>query len=300
MNDESPQTNEPNSTIDAGPVLLPVNSLSIAGLIKPQPRWPEEDPRFRAFVADVKQRGILEPIWVDEENVVWDGFDRLRAAKAAGLKVIPARRCKSEDGPDIAFGSLLHRKHCGKGQRVYSAYPYFLARHEAAKVRQAARLQSGGVEIGEQDGDSVESMCAELGVSRELFYQAARIHDAFAQRPDLRSLFEPQIMDDDAPLSLGQAISGIAGHLSTKGKEKKPTVGGKLTIFVTGLRDTRKRFKYWEHFNEEEISKACREIRNTVESMPETLLAEFARTIRSTEKARKAAAKAPAGEPSDN
>lgn len=303
MNEE-PQSNEPQATTQSTTPptveLVPVNALSIAGLIRNQPRWPETDTRFRALVADIKENGVMEPIRADEDNVVWDGFDRLRASKAAGLHTIPVRRCTSKEGPQIAYSSLYHRKQLTKSQLVYSAHPYLVLRVETVRARNAARLASGGVDIGPGSGDTVESLCAELGISRQLWYQAEAVHDAFVTRPDLRALFEPQIMDADAPISLGQAIAGIAGHLSTKGKAKKPTVGGKLTVFVTGLRDTRKRFKYWEHFNEEEINKACREIRNTVESMPETLMAEFARTIRATEKARKAAKAGAPADPSGN
>lgn len=281
--------------------LLPVNSLSIAGLIRDQPRWPETDPRFRALVADIKERGVREPIWVDEDGVVWDGFDRLRASKAAGLRTIPARRCKSSDGPDIAFGSLVHRKQLTKSQLVYSAHPYFIGRVEVVRARNAARLASGGVDIVEKAAaDTVESLCAELGVSRQLWYQAEAVHDAFVTRPDLRALFEPQIMDADAPISLGQAIAGIAGHLSTKGKEKRQTLGGKSTLLISGLRDTSKRFKFWEQLGEDELNKVCKEIRNTVERMPDGLMAEFARTIRATEKARKAAKAGAPTDPSDN
>ncbi len=267
--------------------LLPVNSLSIAGLIKDQPRWPETDPRFRALVADIKEHGVREPIRVDEDGVVWDGFDRLRASKAAGLRTIPVRRCTAEEGPDIAYGSLAHRKQLTKSQLVFSLVPYLIARMQALRARNAAP-------------DSVESLCAEIGVSRQLWYQAEAVHDAFVTRPDLRALFEPQIMDADAPISLGQAIAGIAGHLSTKGKEKKATAGGKLTLFIDGLRETRKRFKYWAALSEEDRLKACKEIRNACESMPEGLLSEFKRTIAQTEKARKAAKAGAPTDPSDN
>jgi len=294
MNKE-PQSNEPQATTQSTTPptveLVQVNALSIAGLIRNQPRWPETDTRFRALVADIKENGVMEPIRADEDNVVWDGFDRLRASKAAGLHTIPVRRCTSKEGPKIAYSSLYHRKQLTKSQLVYSAHPYLVLRVETVRARNAARLASGGVDIGPGSGDTVESLCAELGISRQLWYQAEAVHDAFVTRPDLRALFEPQIMDADAPISLGQAIAGIAGHLSTKGKEKKTTVGGKLTLFIDGLRETRKRFKYWAALSDEEQLKACKEIRHACESMPEGLLSEFKRTIAQTEKARKAAAK---------
>lgn len=286
VEDAEPETSTGSPEI----VQVRIDALSIAGLIRNQPRWPESDPRFRSFCEDVRKRGILQPLSVDEEDVVWDGFDRLRAAKAIGLKTVPAIRCKSVDGPDIAFGSLLHRKHCSKGQRVYSAYPYFVARHEAAQVRHRARLQSGGADIGEDGDDSVETLCQELGVSRELFYQASRLHDAFTTRPDLRSEFEPLIMDDEGPISLGQALSGIAGRLATKGKEKKETKGGKLALFKEGLKLAAQRFRHWANFENEEKMKACALVQGTVDTMPSDLLAEFRRAIKRTEQGRKAQA----------
>lgn len=292
---EAPQANTP-PTIE----LVPVNALSIAGLIRNQPRWPDTDPRYRALVEDIRKNGVRNPLNVDPENVVWDGFDRLRASKAAGLKTVPVIRCTAEEGPEIAFGSLLHRKHHSKGQRVYSAYPYFIARHASAQVRNRARLQSGGADFGGDD-DGVETMCAELGVSRELFYQAKRLHDIFTERPDLRDLFEERIMDDEDPISLGAAIAGVAGHLSTRGKEKAASSGSagvKLVVFTDALKSLKKGLKAWEKIPEEHHEKACVAIRATVDAMPDGVLTEFRRAVHQTEKSRKATAKAT--DPSDN
>lgn len=278
---------EPAKTVE----MVPVDTLTIAGLIRPQPRWGDEDPRYTALVADIRERGVLNPINADENGVVWDGFDRLRASKAAGKTHIPVIRCTAEEGPKIAFGSLLHRKHHTKSQRIYAAYPYFMARHEAALARNRARLKSGGSDIGfGGNEESVESMCAQLGVSAELFYQAKRIYDCFVARPDLKELFEPQIMDDEASISLGQAWAGINGHLSTAERGgPKPPKPGKIKVLIDGFKDLAKRFKHWDGAEDEDREKALTAIRAALDKASDPLLDELRKAIGQVAKARKSA-----------
>jgi len=270
--------------------MVPVDTLTIAGLIRPQPRWGDEDPRYTALVADIRERGVLNPINADENGVVWDGFDRLRASKAAGKTHIPVIRCTAEEGPKIAFGSLLHRKHHTKSQRIYAAYPYFMARHEAALARNRARLKSGGSDIGfGGNEESVESMCAQLGVSAELFYQAKRIYDCFVARPDLKELFEPQIMDDEASISLGQAWAGINGHLSTAERGgPKPPKPGKIQVLLDGFSDLAKRFKHWGNFEDEASrERAVTKIRASLDKAPDDLIDELRKAINQVSKQRR-------------
>lgn len=271
-------------------VMLPVKDLTIAPLIKSQPRWSEEDPRYRHFVSDIRARGVQEPLRVDENNVVWDGYDRLRAAKKVRHTEVPVLRCRSEDGPAIAYGSFLHRKHGTKGQRIYAAYPYIIARHEVAQTRHAARLASGGSEISDDPDDSAREICAELGVSHTLFYQAARLHESFLANPSLREEFEPKIMDDDEPISLGAAIAGIAGKKATQGNQRNPSRGGKLGLLIEGLKFSAQRWKHWERLDESEREKAAIAVVKTVAAMPTDLLGEFRRAIARSEKERRAAA----------
>lgn len=264
--------------------MVVAKDIAIAPLIKDQARWPETDSRFRSFCADIKERGVQEPIRIDENNVLWDGYDRLRAAKRAKFTHIPVLRCKSEDGPDIAFGSFVQRKHATKSQRVYSAYPYFLARHEAAKNRALAVKQAGGKPADTAASESVEAMALEIGVSRDLFFQAAKLHETFASSPDLRAEFEPRIMDDEDPISLGGALAGIAGKGATAAKPKPANKGGKLGLFRDAFKGLKNRVKYWDRFEDEEKDAAVNAVKLAVFSMPAELRGEIRRAIAQAEK----------------
>lgn len=267
---------------------MAVKEITIAPLIKDQPRWPESEPRFQSFVKDVRERGIQEPLRVDENGVLWDGFDRLRAAKRLRLTEVPVLPCKSTEGPDIAFGSFVQRKHATKGQRVYAAYPYFAAKHAAAKERAQAIRQSGGKIIDTAASESVDAMATELGVSPDLFQQAARLHEMFKANPDLKGEFEPKIMCDDDPISLGAAIAGIKGKQATDGKARNPSRGGRIGLFRDALIGVSGRLKYYERFTDEEKAEATAVVQRTVSMMPPDLRGEFRRAIARAEKEQRA------------
>lgn len=263
---------------------MPVKDIKIAPLIRDQPRWSDDDARFISLVRDIKERGIQEPLRVDESGLLWDGFDRLRAAKRAKLQEVPVLQCQSTEGPDIAFGSFIQRKHATKGQRIYAAYPYFKAKHEAVKDRALAVRQNGGKELVTAATESIEAMADELGVSRDLFLQAAKLHELFAAQPELREEFEPKIMDDDEPISLGGAIAGIKGRQATFENKRPASKGGQFGLLRDAFKGLTVRLKYYARFDDEEKEQAAVIIQKTVASMPSDLRGEFRRAIAKAEK----------------
>src|SRR4051794_27968851 len=67
-----------------------------------------------ALLDDIKQRGILVPIHVDEHNNVIDGHNRLEIAAELGLKDIPLKilaGLSDAEKHDLAEDLNLHRRH---------------------------------------------------------------------------------------------------------------------------------------------------------------------------------------------
>jgi ParB-like chromosome segregation protein Spo0J len=46
---------------------------------------------YRSFLADVSERGIVDPIQITSQRVVLDGRHRLRAARDLGFAAVPVR-----------------------------------------------------------------------------------------------------------------------------------------------------------------------------------------------------------------
>src|SRR3990167_6840232 len=88
-----------------------------AGLI-PEMR-PDE---WRAFVSDVREHGIVEPLAV-LGSVVLDGRHRLRAALEVGLDAVPVRdlSLNGADARDFMLRAALLRRHLSDDQRAVIA-----------------------------------------------------------------------------------------------------------------------------------------------------------------------------------
>ena len=75
---------------------------------------------FAALVADIKENGLLEPVWLTADGVLLDGRNRARACAEAGVKI--ATRTYAGDDPVGFVVSLnLTRRHLTTGQRAMLA-----------------------------------------------------------------------------------------------------------------------------------------------------------------------------------
>ncbi|MBI4179101.1 ParB N-terminal domain-containing protein [bacterium] len=81
---------------------------------------------WKDFLADVKERGIQEPIVVQKGGILLDGQLRLKAAKEGGFKTIPARivDLNPEEQVHYIFTSALGRRHLTDDQRAVLAHWY--------------------------------------------------------------------------------------------------------------------------------------------------------------------------------
>lgn len=81
-----------------------------------------EGPAFDELVADVREHGVREPIWLHRDGRIIDGRNRYRAAGAAGREV--ATRVFAGSDSDLAgfvISLNLKRRHLNESQRAMAA-----------------------------------------------------------------------------------------------------------------------------------------------------------------------------------
>src|SRR3974377_1659591 len=74
---------------------------------------------FDDLVMDVKQHGILEPIWLYQGRIL-DGRNRYRAAQASGVDC-PMREYRGSRPIDFVVSLNLKRRHLNESQRAMVA-----------------------------------------------------------------------------------------------------------------------------------------------------------------------------------
>jgi ParB-like chromosome segregation protein Spo0J len=75
---------------------------------------------FDNLVADIKERGLLEPVWLTPGGVLLDGRNRARACEAAGVN-ITTRIYTGGDPVGFVVSMNLTRRHLTTGQRAMLA-----------------------------------------------------------------------------------------------------------------------------------------------------------------------------------
>lgn len=244
---------------------------------------PEHDSRFIALVDDIRRHGILEPLVITSAHEVVDGRHRLRAARALGIAEVPCRMLNTaEDAAGVAISSMACRRHLGKGQLAYAAYPLFAHHHAGARAAHTRGLRNGP---GEESGSAtVEDLAESIGISRDVFKQAARLHDLFAKDADLRAEWEPRIMADDAAIGLGAALAGIAGQRASK--DRTPQRNSHLARWVSAWSHVGRPAQAWEQWDEAEREKAGGAVRAAIEALPDPLLDVVRDALRGARRAR--------------
>src|SRR5262249_9687621 len=111
--------------------LMPTTDSASTGLAKPEPpkRYevhplaeifpPLEGPAFDALVADIMSRGLQEPIWLYEGQIL-DGRNRYRACQDAQHE-IKTKDYTGNDPVGFVVSANLHRRHLNESQRAMIA-----------------------------------------------------------------------------------------------------------------------------------------------------------------------------------
>jgi hypothetical protein len=137
-----------------------------------------EGERFGSLVADVKEHGVLEPIWLYEGQIL-DGRNRYRAAQEAGrdfeTKTFPDDAPHDLKNDPVAFVLSLNldRRQLGKSQLAFVALEIEGVEAKLAKDRMSqggGDKRSGTQQIGypiEDKGEAAKKAAARVGVNHQ-------------------------------------------------------------------------------------------------------------------------------------
>src|SRR5690349_12888965 len=90
----------------SAPVLRPARELRLHPQADLIPTMSSDERR--AFLADVHTHGIQTPIDLTPEGVVLDGRERLQAAIAAGIELVPIRNVTATDQVEYMLRAALN------------------------------------------------------------------------------------------------------------------------------------------------------------------------------------------------
>ncbi len=247
---------------------------------------PEDSQSFRHLVESIRRNGILQALLVTSDGKIADGRHRWKAAKVAGLDDVPCSIVSEERAREIALETLTARRHLTtKGQLAYGAYPLIAQAHHSAKEDWKQQLATGNREGGSTH-TTADNLAGELGISRDLFFQAARLHALFQENDDLRAEWEPRIMGPDEPIGLGAALAGMAGKAATAGTTRAPTRNTTLARFTSAWGNLGKCAGGWSRWNDESRDTAAEAVRGAVSAMPDPLLDVLRDSLRAARRAR--------------
>ena len=148
-----------------------------AGLV-PELRTDE----WAAVLADVRERGIDEPLAITAAGVVLDGRHRLRAAREVGRAHVPIRVVAPEDEVEYIVAQAVNRRHLTDGQRaavVVALQSFQQARRHAAD-RQRANLRGRSSEVATlppRSGRTREQAAKLADVGSRTMQKVITVHD---------------------------------------------------------------------------------------------------------------------------
>lgn len=100
----------------------------------------------------------------------------------------------------------------------------------------------------------------------------------------LRQEWEPKIFDDDLPIGLGAALSGIAGAAATRGYAPQPRRNTALNNFVVGVRNLVKPANRWFKFDAADRELVMRTMDDSFAKLPPEVLEAIALSVRSAQR----------------
>jgi hypothetical protein len=210
--------------------------------------WPLEDPQEpseAAFIGDVCERGVLDPLKISPDGrFVWDGRRRLRAAKrfAEKVRLVPVMRCREEDRQWVILFGITHRRNMTPSAQVYVGYPWWSKVLAGAKERRKGRLIPDAANrtcpgrfdrvenlrnplsnskgpYGPFENLTIRKLAEKLGIDHKEFERCQAVLKLFAEHPEAREEWEPRILSGRA--SFWNVLSGCAGDLAGRKHEGK-------------------------------------------------------------------------------
>lgn len=265
------------------PTHHPTDAILEHALLSGVPRWSDGSAELRALADDIAARGIDQPLIVTTRDAdgstdrgtyfLLDGRHRLAAACLAGIAKVPVVVRDDADPTGIVLGTLTQRRHFNKGALAYLCYPVL----EATAADGPGRPKKLSI----QSTISVPDLCDRCGFGRDLYFQAAKAHEIFRRRPDLREHFEPLILTGQ--VGLGAAIAGCAGQEATAGKSRNTQPPEQLLL--AGFEAIEVRFRAWGRLEGSARRAVTDRAIETVMGLPPEVQESIARALRAARRA---------------
>jgi ParB family chromosome partitioning protein len=166
---------------------LPAVELRAVHDLQPHPEAakllpPLSGQDYRAFLADVRERGLLVPLEITEAGTILDGHLRFRAARDLGLEQVPARVVSPPDEVEHLFLNALQRRHLSQSQKAALAVELdsYRQQREQADERRRANLKGAATEVAALPprGKSRDHAAALAGVSARTIQDAVTVQAA--------------------------------------------------------------------------------------------------------------------------
>lgn len=134
---------------------------------------------FDDLLADIRDHGVREPVWLHRDGRIIDGRNRWRACAKLGDEP-PTRTFEGDDGELVEFvlSLNLHRRHLNESQRAMVAA-------KVATLRLGANQHREGAEIS---APSQQQAAGLLGVSRDSVRMAKKVQSVAT--PELATAVE--------------------------------------------------------------------------------------------------------------
>jgi hypothetical protein len=291
-------------------------SLRLHEKHKELPSPDKESPQWAAFLLALSGAGAegIPPLIVTPDCRIMDGERRWLAAKQLDWDQLPVMRRPDSEASAIIVDSLLGQRHLTKGAKIYLAVPLledFVASAENRRLQNLKRgsktiekaLKSpnttewgsgkGWAEIAERFGCGVE-LLRQAVVIRRLFTRSGEHKFDFQRGPErtLREHFEPQILDSEAPMGLGEVLKGCGWFVDENGNRKKqagpPERNSYLHYFQSAWGNFNKQFERWEKLKGTDRARAIELIQEGITEWPVEVLevvSERARKVKNTKTA---------------
>jgi hypothetical protein len=265
---------------------------------KEKPKPNRESPQWQAFVMACSAAGPegIPPIVVTPLGEIMDGERRWLAAKQLQWDRIGVIRRPETEAPAIIVDSLLGQHHLTKGAKVYLVVPLLKDFIAASERRRLDNLRRGVKTIEKAlifpkptelaSGNGYQGICERLGCSDELLRQAINVRKVLqlphkfefqsGREQTLKEHFEPQILDAESPMGLGEVLKGCGWFVDENGNPKKqPTPGARnshLAYFEAAWGNFNKQFGRWEKLKAAERERAMEVVTAGIQQWPQEVV----------------------------
>lgn len=245
----------------------------------------DDDPVFLGMVDSMIERGFDpdKPLSVTADHQIVDGRHRWQAARRAGLKQVPCVQVDASQASTIILANIVTRKHFTKSALAFDCFPLLQNAFEASQARRLENLKKGPIfpkPTQLVSGKSVAEFAAQLGISDELFRQAAKVHEIFAQDEEYAAQMLPRLFarptggehEYTRPVGLGAIIAGWSGRRKTKDQPRPESpVVKQLELFDESFRTLRSATKSWSRIAPPDQDRVIQQFRAVAAAMPREL-----------------------------